>query len=1281
MADLSEADLKFVLSVDPDDDALNKAIDQINAEIDRAKIAKIRLGLEQGRPTDALPASFLEQKFGKLGTALDSVLGKTSLGKIFQQITAGLGKVSAGSSPASGPVPAAKQSRTPAGREVPADPFAGLGGPLSTVVRIAKELLGVGGQLASVPFQAISAGLGSVSVGLREVQKALRTPLKIPGGGVTSPPAVASGVAGAAVGAPPPPKPAVQPTPPGGPSLPVSSSTPSIPTLVTPTVVPLPPTPVLVTPSAVAQPPSVPTASQGSPSPAAPPTPPARPPTVPVPPPSAPVGSAPKAVPPFAVPSTRAAPLPKPAPSPPSVPPPAQTVEREPFHPPPVVVEAPSATSPLADVSSELLRAIRSLGTTVGGGEEADGASAATPIAAEERETVLDELLRTVQAIRSIVSGTSGKTPSVGEERSVPEGPPPIANISEPGGEAASSEATVGRTEGAALRPGVTGALAPAETDLGGEVAASELLRAARSFQSAAFVWRGSVGESEVEGRPESAAVRETGRLLRVVEGQPSAPTVVARKSIEEVSPATVEGGAASGELFRAARLLQQAAVGRTRERGAGGGTAAPERRVEAISSGKLFRATTVGAALTRELGKPAVAGAREGKEASSELFRAANGGAAAREPTPFVVRASSGDGGSSKEILQAADRLREVASVWLAKSSEGPAATAPGPAPVRMEEDRATWVPRLAAVDKGTSGPARVPSVVPTTEAGGGVIAGFLRGIRPLFGGAISSGGAEGGPPRNGIVAAAGGEEEGDVSSGITRAVRLLQDFVAGVSEVGGEEKEEEDVVSSSEPIREPETGPLPSPTPSLVPPVPPSQSTAVPPPTPVTPSPLPPPPSLPVPSPAASIPVPAVTAPRAPLPAPVPSALPAPLAVPVPGAGGAGAAAGGAGAAAGGAGAAAAGAAGAGAAAGGAGAAAAGVAAAAGPVAIAVIAIKELAKDIGKVASIPFKAISGGLGLVAGGLREIQGPLGPIGAELDVASKGIGAFADLVKQVPIIGDLLGPMLDQLAAMPGIIKDVTTSLTAMAGKASPGIITQFTIALEDFQATVGQAFLPIVELMTHGVREFADILANLIPNTQEVKDALGNFTGAFVDLMAELKDLFVELGPLIRTGFISALRMLGTALAVTMRQVQMLVTVFRFLVEPIMSVLRLLGLVGEEDKGRTRATAARTPTMGSIEEYQRRLQLQTAGQGVGIGPASVPKDVNNLMVTVQKIADWFNRMTKEEIVRNIADGVSGLLKTGVKETLNNVEGGVRGGARAGIFGPLPQLAERMLRP
>src|SRR5687768_958937 len=70
MADLSEEDLKFVLSVDPDEEALRQAIDQINAEVERAKVKKLKLGLEElaGRAGagEVLPAHLIEKLGGNL---------------------------------------------------------------------------------------------------------------------------------------------------------------------------------------------------------------------------------------------------------------------------------------------------------------------------------------------------------------------------------------------------------------------------------------------------------------------------------------------------------------------------------------------------------------------------------------------------------------------------------------------------------------------------------------------------------------------------------------------------------------------------------------------------------------------------------------------------------------------------------------------------------------------------------------------------------------------------------------------------------------------------------------------------------------------------------------------------------------------------------------------------------------------------------------------------------------------------------------------------------------
>src|SRR5262249_53014547 len=113
-------------------------------------------------------------------------------------------------------------------------------------------------------------------------------------------------------------------------------------------------------------------------------------------------------------------------------------------------------------------------------------------------------------------------------------------------------------------------------------------------------------------------------------------------------------------------------------------------------------------------------------------------------------------------------------------------------------------------------------------------------------------------------------------------------------------------------------------------------------------------------------------------------------------------------------------------------------------------------------------------------------------------------------------------------AAMPGLLQDITTTLTSMAAKASPGQFKLWTVALDDVQGVIGQSFLPVLELMREGVRLFGDVLANILPNTSEVRGALSGLRGAFREIGAEIRKVFAELGPTIRDMLIEKIKTLA---------------------------------------------------------------------------------------------------------------------------------------------------------
>ena len=349
---------------------------------------------------------------------------------------------------------------------------------------------------------------------------------------------------------------------------------------------------------------------------------------------------------------------------------------------------------------------------------------------------------------------------------------------------------------------------------------------------------------------------------------------------------------------------------------------------------------------------------------------------------------------------------------------------------------------------------------------------------------------------------------------------------------------------------------------------------------------------------------------------------------------------------------------------------------AAAGGPAGVGVAAAEGLAKGIGVLAAAPFQAANKGLGMVRSGLQDMQGPLGGIGAGLNLASEMFDMVAEGVKKIPIVGQLLGPLLDQLGRMPKVLGEIMQAGVSMAEKASPGHIRQLGIALEDAAATIGQAFLPMIEEMIPIIREIGTIIAQALPSNEEMRDM---FRGLFESIRDLVKELAPLAGPLLKmiVGAVKAIvdvmtligKVLGPILRPIIAIVNVVISAFSALLKALNAMvdgikwairkIPIVGkwLVGDDEEGKDKRgaiSAARPAWMGGIAEYQQRLQLQTATGPGAIGPESVPGNVGNLVKDVGEIKQWFAKMTPEK-VKELARG--GERRDSTRRTINEAGG------------------------
>lgn len=268
------------------------------------------------------------------------------------------------------------------------------------------------------------------------------------------------------------------------------------------------------------------------------------------------------------------------------------------------------------------------------------------------------------------------------------------------------------------------------------------------------------------------------------------------------------------------------------------------------------------------------------------------------------------------------------------------------------------------------------------------------------------------------------------------------------------------------------------------------------------------------------------------------------------------------------------------------------------------------------------------GGLGSLGSSLGGVVGEAvgGPAGAAIGGAIGGkVGGILD-----PVVNSLMHP-LDTLTAgleglqgplgiigvvLPDFLTKLIGPLTQMAGLASPASLMLFNHALEDTQAVIGRSFVPVLDTMRDGVRLFGDVLASILPDTNEVNSVLVEAKAAFNEFRGSVKEAMGEFGPVVKTGLLVVIKALGDAAAWTMRQLQPLV---RWIGDFFRPIRETLGLSAQSQS--SVGAAARGANFSGFDEYSRKLQLAAFAGPSGANPEV--RATNEVRDAIQSIERW----------------------------------------------------------
>ncbi len=302
-----------------------------------------------------------------------------------------------------------------------------------------------------------------------------------------------------------------------------------------------------------------------------------------------------------------------------------------------------------------------------------------------------------------------------------------------------------------------------------------------------------------------------------------------------------------------------------------------------------------------------------------------------------------------------------------------------------------------------------------------------------------------------------------------------------------------------------------------------------------------------------------------------------------------------------------------------------------------------EKLAEAIPGTIAAPVKMMSDSFQALGSSLGELNSVLGPVGVGFNVVSGAMEGVGGAIKSIPLVGEVLGPMVDQFVRLPGILKDATATLVGFAAVASPSQFKRFQMAIEDVQGVIGQAFLPVLNMMRDGIKMFGDVLATILPNTNEVYDALGDLRGTFSEFGKTLTEFFVEFGPMIKEFFIGSLQLLAAAMSSVIKVIQSLIQ----WLSPLLKTLRdFFGIAANSKKELESGTgaAARQVQISGFEQYQQEVQKRAFAEPGRPTAEDLPKTVSNIEKYIASVAKWAESFTLtalgEQILKAIKDSL-----------------------------------------
>ena len=287
---------------------------------------------------------------------------------------------------------------------------------------------------------------------------------------------------------------------------------------------------------------------------------------------------------------------------------------------------------------------------------------------------------------------------------------------------------------------------------------------------------------------------------------------------------------------------------------------------------------------------------------------------------------------------------------------------------------------------------------------------------------------------------------------------------------------------------------------------------------------------------------------------------------------------------------------------------------------------ALKPLTDKLRFVADVIKFTVTGALDAFGDKLKGVFGKIDPE-----------TALKPLTRGLTGIGRAAGVAVAGLAVVGGALAVIGTVAQQFVQKANPVVAEQFTLAVNDLMAVMGQALVPVFKIVTDLVRAVADTFMGF------AKD-IGSMVGQLLEPFAQvLKEIFSVIG-LIGKGIVAVLQPIVTIAAAVLKLIADIISKFMRFVE---SVLGLFGIEPGRKEGAAAGAAARSASTTDVESVLRSAREKAFS--LGIASEDPSKKTINLLEVLRDIG---NRMLDAlvqlpaKLARAIRDGATAVVES-----------------------------------